>query len=645
MVRLTDAIELCGRRGQSRVMFGPHETNLGRERSFSPRHMAYYESRARGGAGIIVTEAASVHPFDWPYERAPLAGQCGPGWSAVVAACRPHGSLVLAGLTHTGHQGTSAYSQAAMWGASRVADVVNRELPLEMEQAEIDGLLEGFVAATRIAITSDVDGVEVDAGPRSLLRQFLSAITNQRSDRYGADRLTLIREVLAAVRTELGAGRILGLRLSCDELAPWAGIVPERAAECVAELAGSIDLLVVVRGGPFTAGADRPDGHTAPGFNQQLCRTMRVAAAGRTCVVLQGSIVDAHAAQAALDEGVADAVEMTRAQIADADSVTKVRAGYPARVRPCVLCNQACRVRDNRNPAVSCVADPASGHETVEPSIDGKAAIPRRVLVVGGGPAGLECARVLAARGHSVRLVDSGAQPGGTVRAAAVGVGRDRMAQFVDWLEVECRRLGVEIETGRTVTSADLDAAAADGEDIVLATGSKPASRWGAEADAGMPVLEALAVFAGRVDALPAGRVVVHDPVGGPVGVAVAEFLAAAGRPVALVTQDPIAGQLLSMTGDLADANARLQRAGVVRELRSLLRRILGDRVVLEDVWTGEQREVRCDVVVDAGHRVAEDSLYLARPGTLRAGDAVAPRGILEAVLEGRRRALDVERA
>ena len=116
-----------------------------------------------------------------------------------------------------------------------------------------------------------------------------------------------------------------------------------------------------------------------------------------------------------------------------------------------------------------------------------------------------------------------------------------------------------------------------------------------------MPVRDALAVLTDGVDALPAGRVLVHDPVGGPIGIAVAEWLAAAGRSVALVTQDPIAGQLLSMTGDLADANTRLQRSGVSRELRALLRAINGDCVVLEDVWTGEQREIRCDVIVDAG--------------------------------------------
>ena len=155
---------------------------------------------------------------------------------------------------------------------------------------------------------------------------------------------------------------------------------------------------------------------------------------GRTRIALQGSIVDAGMAQAALDGGIADIVEMTRAQIADATLVGKVRAGSAAGVRPCILCNQACRVRDNRNPIVSCVADPKSGYESSECAPSFPIAVPRQVLVVGGGPAGLECSRILAERGHTVRLVESGARLGGALRAAACGGGRERMARLaVGW--------------------------------------------------------------------------------------------------------------------------------------------------------------------------------------------------------------------
>jgi len=134
----------------------------------------------------------------------------------------------------------------------------------------------------------------------------------------------------------------------------------------------------------------------------------------------------------------------------------------------------------------------------------------------------------------------------------------------------------------------------------------------------------------------------VFDPIGGPVGVGVAELLAAAGRPTSIVTQDQVAGTQLARTGDLADANTRLLRAGVRRELRSLLREAAADHAVLEDVWTGERRTVECALVVHCGHRLPEQTLYLSRPGTPRAGDCVAPRTVHEAVLEARRVAMAV---
>jgi mycofactocin system FadH/OYE family oxidoreductase 1 len=649
--RLLDAVTLAGRIAPSRVIFGPHETNLGQGRALSARHTAYYQRRAAGGAGLIITETASVHESDWPYERAPLAAACADGWREIAAACRPHGGLVLAGLGHTGLQGSSAYSQQALWGPSGFTDAVSRETPMIMEEPEIAALVAGFAAAAVTAAGAGLDGVELDAGPGALLRQFHSGLTSQRTDRYGTDKLALTREVLAAVRAAIGPDAILALRLSCDELAPWAGVTPEQAAEQAAALAPGLDLLTVVRGGPYSGSAYRPDAHTPPMFNQDLAAAIRTAVAGAVPVALQGSVVDAAAAQAALDTGAADLAEMTRAQIADADLVARIRAGTPDRIRPCILCNQTCRVRDNRNPVITCVADPRTGHELTDPppAADARPAsggsgpgqatmsvaragepVPD-VLVVGGGPAGLEAARVAAGAGLTVRLAERSATAGGTLRAAAAGPARERMAALADWLEAEARRLGVQIDLESGITADDLDAAAAAGTQVILATGSRPVARF----DPAVTV-DALAVLSGTA-ALPDGPAVVHDPVGGPVGVAVAEFLAGAGRQVALVSQDPVAGTLLSLTGDLADANTRLQRAGVARELRSLLREVSGGTALLEDVWTGAQRRVGCAALVDCGHRLPEEGLYASRPGTPRAGDCVAPRTVAEAVREGRR--------
>jgi mycofactocin system FadH/OYE family oxidoreductase 1 len=634
-VELTGHVELAGRRAGSRVLFGPHETNLARGRAISDRHVAYYRRRAAGGAGLIVTETASVHESDWPYERVPLATDCGAGWADVVAACRPLGALVLAGLGHTGSQGSSAYSQSALWAPSRVPDVASRELPMAMETADVDALVAGFATAAGLAVDSDLDGVEIDAGASSLVRQFASGLTNARSDDYGTDRSTLLRRVLDAVRAVLGADRVLGLRLSCDELAPWAGITPDQAVELASAVADRLDYLVVVRGSAMNGSAYRPDLHTDPGFNTELCRTMRASLHGRVPVVLQGSVVDPGQAQRALREGVADLVEMTRAQIADPDLVAKVRSG--GRVRPCVLCNQRCRVRDNRNPIVSCIGEPDSGHETeVSPvAVSG----PADVLVVGGGPAGLEAARVLASHGHRVELVDSGTTLGGMLRIAAVVAGRARLAELADWLTAEVHRLGVVVTTGVQVGATDVEAAVASGRRVLLATGSVTGPRpYAVDAGTVVDVVDLLG-GGGRVDALlPPGPVAVFDPVGDAVGVGVAELLAGAGRQTSIITQDQVVGTQLSLTGDLAEANYRLMRAGVRIIKRGLLRRVSRDRLFLEDGWTAHEFELTATSVVHCGHRLPEESLY--RRGLARAGDCVAPRTVHEAVLEGRRAAL-----
>jgi mycofactocin system FadH/OYE family oxidoreductase 1 len=643
---LTDTIAIGSRTAPSRVVFGPHETNLARGRAISPHHVAYYARRAAGGAGVIITETASVGPDDWPYERAPLAAACADAWGAVADACRPHHPVVLAGIGHAGGQGSSAYSQSVLWAPSRVADVVSREPPAPLDQSGIATVVGAFAEAARLAVASGLDGVEVDAGAWSLLRQFQSGLTNQRQDGYGDDRLRFTRDVLAAVRGAIGANRILALRLSCDELAPWGGITPEAAAETVAALAATLDLLTVIRAGPYSTSAYRPDAHTPPATNLDLCRAMRDAAGG-VPVVLQGSVTDPGTAARALSDGYADLVEMTRAQIAEARLVGLLRAGHPEQARPCLLCNQTCQVRDNRNPIVTCVGDPRSGHETtdIDPDPDSPAPGPAgpAVLIVGGGPAGLECARVLAGAGRRVGVAERTGVLGGALAAAAVGPGRTRLRLITDWLAAECARLGVEVALGVTVDGKAVTAAQADGWEVVLATGSRPFPERYGRVPADLAVVDALALLREGTGRLPDGPVVIDDPVGGPIGVGVAEWLAATtDRAVTLVSPDPVAGTLLARSGDLADANVRLQQAGVARRLRSRLISLGRDGVAGEDVWTGEPFDLPAGVLIDCGHRLPDDELYLALgdPRTLRAGDCVAPRSVHEAILEGRRAAL-----
>ena len=650
-MKLLEALSVRGVTAHSRVMFGPHETNLGRNRELSERHVPYYTRRAAGGAGILVIEEASVHGSDHPYERAPLAEQCENGWRAIGESIQQTGvgTIVLAALGHSGGQGSSHWNQQPMLAPSAVPEVASREVPKVLEHHEIASIVDGFRLASAGAMRAGLHGVEVNVGQFSLVRQFLSALTNMRADGYGTDRLRFAREVLAAARQGAGPDGIVGLRLCVDEMAPWAGIVPEAGAEIAVALAPLVDIITVVRGSIFTTWATRPDGHIEPGFGIDLARQVRTAlrAAGSVIPVMaQGSIVDWGQAEWAIESEACDGVEMTRAQLADASLVSKLRTGDFDQVRPCVLCNQTCKVRDNRNPIVSCVVDPSTGYEWQEPvapstrRVVSPTSVPpvvsTVVSVVGGGLAGLECARVSAAAGATVHVYETADVLGGVNRVAAIGAGRSRLALIGDWLEAECRRLGVALHTNTTVGSAELAQLRANGR-VVLCTGATN----GLVPFTSAP--EAVVVTAAEVlrtpHLIPEGPVLVWDPIGGPIAISVAELLAGQGRPVTLLTPDLLVGEKLALSGDLAPAQNRLHAAGITLIKQCLLRHVDHNTVRFEDRFTGVSQMVSANAVVVCGHRLP--NRMLDEGETLpQAGDRVAPRSIYEAILEGRRVAI-----
>jgi mycofactocin system FadH/OYE family oxidoreductase 1 len=632
-MKLFEELLVRGHTLSSRVMFGPIETNLGTGRAFSPAHAAFYERRAEGGAGILVTEIASVHDSDWPYERSPLASLCANGWQSIGSAAHAASPtcMVLAGLGHSGGQGTSHWSQGVLWAPSPVPEVATREVPKIMEQRDIDAVVAGFASASRAAMASGLDGVEINIGQYSLIRQFISGLTNMRSDEYGQDRLKFAREVLAAVRSAIGDG-VLAIRLSCDELAPWAGVTPEAAVDvAVALVACGVDLVTVVRGSIYSSALTQPDMHVEPGFNIGLTRQIRDglrAADSSVPVVAQGSIVDWGQAEWAIGDGVCDAVEMTRAQLADASLVAKVRAESFDAIRPCLLCNQTCKVRDNRNPIITCVMDPRTGYELVDPVEPMRADASGSLVVLGAGVAGLEAARVAALRGFQVTIRERSDHAGGVLHVAAVGSGRARLTLAADWLEAQCRSLGVQFEFG----AAD---APIVGPVIVATGGVSGTLPFVIEPSA--VVLHDVEVFAGAL--LPDGPIAVWDPIGGPIGISMAEWLADAGRAVTLVTPDLLVGEKLALSGDLAPSQNRLHSRGIKLHKRALLRRVTVGGVEVEDRFSGVSSTLEAAAVVACGQRLPDTSVD---PDELlpQVGDRVAPRTILEAVREGRRAAL-----
>lgn len=640
---LLEPLRLGGHRAPSRVAFTAHTTNLGEGGLPGAGHAAYYARRARGGAGLIVTEEVCVHPSDHPLDRS-LRGHdpaIVPAYATLAAAVRPHGTLLCVQLNHSGMQGSGHPRRQAVWAPSAVPNPSTMEMPKVMEAEDVAALVEGFAGCARLAMAGGLHGVEVNAGQHSLLRQFLSPLTNQRGDAYGGGlegRARLLREVLAAVRAAVGPGGLVGLRLCADELAPWAGITPEQAPEIAAHLLapGGVDWISVVVGSIYSIHATRAAMHTPPGYALGLAGAVR-AVAGGVPVLATGSLVDPALAAAAIASGAADGVEMTRALIADPDLVARVREGRAGRARPCIRCNQDCVVRTAQNAVVSCIHNPEAGHEACFPA-PSPAPRARRVLVVGGGPAGMEAARLAALRGHRVTLLERSGQLGGTPALVATAPLRAPMGEVGAWLAARLGELGVEVRLGVEATvESVLDAGA---EVVVLATGGRMRPVEGPEAAAGDALVGVRDVLLGRLPG--SGRVAVVDREGGHPAIDAAEAAAAAGRPVVVVSEDAFVSSRLGATGEFAPWYRRAAALGIELVPQSVVVGAAPGALTLRHRFGDRTRRLEgVDAVVVADHELADDRLHRGLAGRVaelhRAGDCLAPRRVLQAVLEGNR--------
>ena len=639
---LFSPLDLRGLEIRNRILSTGHQTYLAQGGLVGDDFIAYHEARARGGAGLIVVEAARYHEStlsDSP-EIVVSSDDCIPGYRRLAAAVHRHGARIFGQLSHSGR--CTRRSQAGMRGVayapSAVPDNRFHTMPREMPADLIAEIIEaGGRAATRFA-EAGLDGIEVLASHGLLFSQFLNPAVNRRTDRYGGSRENRMRallEMLAAVRRSIPGRMILGIRISAEEVESDGLDAGEVEAVC-RELARlkAIDYVNTTLGSMSGLGGSI---HVVPPMEINHAyvapKAARLRQATGLPVFVAGRINQPQIAEQVLAAGQADMCGMTRALISDPEMANKAKAGRPADIRACIACNQACIGHYHAGYSISCIQNPAAGRELLLGSTV-PVARSGRVLVVGGGPAGMKAAVTAAERGHKVVLCEAASRLGGQALLAQMLPGRAEFGGLITNLEQELANLGVEIRLKTAVNHRLVEALSPDA--VIIATGARPylpeiEGRESAHA------VDAWAAI--RDEANIGSRGVIADWRCDWIGMGLAEKLALAGRHVRLAVNGLHAGQNLQMY--LRDHwAAKLHRLGVEvipydrlygldESTAYFMHSVSGEAIVCENVDT---------TVLALGHEPQTALESELRDMGLRieiAGDCLSPRSAEEAVYEG----------
>jgi 2,4-dienoyl-CoA reductase-like NADH-dependent reductase (Old Yellow Enzyme family)/thioredoxin reductase len=642
------------RTAKNRIWMTGHSTHLVENDNFSAGHIDYYRERARGGVGVITTEALAVHPTTQPYDGARVAAydpRIIPNYRRLAEALHEYDCLVFAQLWHRGRQTHGIVSRLPVWAPSAVPCALNREMPHAMTVAEIDEMVRHYRMSAEHAIAGGMDGVEIHGVTHGyLLGQFLSPATNHRSDDYGGsfdNRLRIVRRIVDEIKAVAPADFVVGMRISGDEglehgldTDAWA-----RIARALAD-SGKLDYFSVTQGTYLNRMMMYAATPAPPGY--QLAATAQIKrAVPELPVAAVGRILTPEMGEEILTSGTADMVCMARQLIADPEWPRKAMAGRAADIRPCVGANW-CLASVMRT-KLACIHNPAVGRErelgigTLQ-----RAAAPRRVAVVGAGPAGLRAALTAAQRGHAVTVFEKQRTVGGQITLLSTVDGVREYAGIVDWLAGQLRQTDATV---RLATEATVERLAAF-DAVIVAAGSEPIrTGWsslhpyawapggpvvkGADQDNVLTVHDVLA----GADVLH--NVLIFDDTGSRAPLVAAEYLAARRHPVRFVTRLHSVGSDLAETRDLSSVYKRLRQQGVAFTVNHEIEGIDGDIVALRDIHTGviEHVEPVDTVVLSTGNRAVDDLLHrLDGAGStqvLAAGDCLAPRRIFNAIWEG----------
>jgi 2,4-dienoyl-CoA reductase-like NADH-dependent reductase (Old Yellow Enzyme family) len=637
-------LQIRGATIRNRIMSTGHETGMVGPDGITDQLIAYHETRAEGGAGLIVVEVASIHPTA-TFVRHSIklySDDVIPGYRRLADAVHTHGATLFGQLFHPGREILESIDGSAppSYAPSAVPNERFHVMPVPMSMGLIREVIAGYGDGARRLQQAGLDGCEILCSMGYLLAQFLSPRVNLRDDEYGGNfenRLRIVREIIADIRTNVGEEMVVGIRISSDEMSP-GGLIPEEAmsiCEALDEEPG-LDYFNVIAGSSDTL---RGSIHIVPPMSVEHAYLAPFAAALKSrvskLVFVGGRINQPQQAEQIVASGQADMCGMTRAMICDPDMPNKSRAGRAEDVRACIGCNQACIGHFHQGYPISCIQNPVTGRE-LELKQFLQADRPRRVMVVGGGPGGMKAASVAASRGHDVTLYEAGDRLGGQALLAQLLPGRAEFGGIITNLQREIELAGVHVKTAKKVDRKLVEAESPDA--VVLATGAHP--RWPAsESVADAHAVDAWQVLRDQVNV--GSSVVIADWRCDWVGLGLAESLARNGCRVRLCCNGYMPGQTIQQY--VRDAwLGVMQKLGV--EIIPMVRLHAADEDTAYFQHTTNGEPVLCEnmdtLIVSMGHEPERDleTALEGWDGDIRIiGDCLSPRTAEEAVLEGLR--------